>query len=219
MARTAPVKGGGQFPIADAGPQGVRCFAFIDLGTQTSQYQGKEKIQHKVLLGFEVCGTEKGGDFPGPFTLWKRFTFSMHEKAALRKFLASWRGKPFTDDEAAAFDIVVLAERGTPGLANVVHDERDGTTYANIDSIMPLPKGMQVPERVTAPVIFDLDNYDDQIFSDFSDNLKATIKASPEYQAIFGPKKESKAAPSPWEEQAPPPSDFDPNDDVPFDFR
>jgi len=219
MARTAPVKGGGQFPIADTGPQVVRCFAFIDLGTQTSQYQGKEKIQHKVLFGFEVCGTEKGGDYPGPFTLWKRFTFSMHEKAALRKFLASWRGKPFTDEEAESFDVVALAERGTPGLANVVHNERDGNFYANIDTIMPLPKGMQAPERVTPPTIFDLDNYDDAIFSAFSDNLKATIKASPEYQAMFGPKASpaNKPAPAFFEGDndgfSPPPPD---DDDVPF---
>ena len=67
----------------------------------------------------------------------------MHEKAALRKDLESWRGKPFTAQELEGFDLEALLSVGC--FINVMHQTREGQTYANVAAVMRLPKGMTAP--------------------------------------------------------------------------
>ena len=78
-----------------------------------------------------------------PFHVQKRYTLSLHEKAGLRKDLESWRGKPFSDTELQGFDVENLL--GVAAMLNIVHAVVQGSTFANIASIMRLAKGMQAP--------------------------------------------------------------------------
>src|SRR5688572_23018431 len=78
-----------------------------------------------------------------PFLVRRRYTCSLHEKAALRGDLESWRGRAFTDQELQAFDLESLL--GVNCLLNILHECRNGSTYANVSSIMRLPKGMPAP--------------------------------------------------------------------------
>jgi hypothetical protein len=39
---------------------------------------------------------------------------------------------------------------------NVVHTEKDGNTYANIEGASPLPKGMVAPEMVNEKRLIDI---------------------------------------------------------------
>jgi hypothetical protein len=61
----------------------------------------------------------------------------------LRKQLEGWRGKAFSDDEAAQFDISKLL--GKSCMLSVVETEKGGKTYSNIASIGKLPKGIPEP--------------------------------------------------------------------------
>ena len=71
---------------------------------------------------------------------------------------------------------------GAPCLLNVTHDMgKDGTTYANIASCMPLPKGMTKPDAVNPPVRFDLDDPDMKLFETFGQKLQATIMGAEEW--------------------------------------
>jgi len=67
----------------------------------------------------------------------------MGEKANLRKFLGQWRGKTYTDAEAEEGAPLHKLE-GVNALVQIGHNTSPATgkTYANIISIMPLPKGM-----------------------------------------------------------------------------
>ena len=68
-------------------------------------------------------------------------------------------------------------------MLNVMHTNRNGKDYANIASISPLPKGMTAPELSAPGVIFDIDAPDAlAVIETLSDNLQATIAASPEWQ-------------------------------------
>jgi hypothetical protein len=78
-----------------------------------------------------------------PFLVRRRYTCSLHEKATLRRDLESWRGRAFTDKELEAFDLESLLSVGC--LINVIHESRNGSTYANVASVMRLPKGMTAP--------------------------------------------------------------------------
>jgi hypothetical protein len=86
---------------APEGTHTARCFAVIDLGTQTSEWQGQQVSKRKVLLGFELPDElhtfdEKEG--PKPFSIWSRFTASLHPKGQLRPMLEAWRGRAFTKE-------------------------------------------------------------------------------------------------------------------------
>ena len=163
-----------------------RCYRVIDLGTQMSEFQGKKRKARKVMIGFELFGEDDEGtplllEDGRPMSISKRYTLSLSEKAILRADLESWRGRAFTDDELAGFDLKHLL--GVYALVNVKHDTRDGKTYANIASLSPLPKAMRAnkPIPVNADQFFDVTEPDRDLYETFSDSLKSTIGACEEW--------------------------------------
>lgn len=203
-------------------PPGVwvaRCIHAIDLGTQKVEFSGDVKLQHKILLSWEVFGEDEQGvaltvDVDGkemPLTISSRYTLSLNAKAKLRADLEAWRGKKFTDDELKAFDVSKLL--GAFCMLNVVESKSaDGSkTYANISSITPMPRGMPKPKGVHPLVVFDLDNPDMKVFDEFYPKLQDTIKESAEWKA------RKPVSPAPAPAQASAAESFeDMTDDVPF---
>lgn len=173
---TAPAAG--NFELPPAGPTAARCTRLIDLGTQESTYQGETKRQRKLLITWGLAEARSDGT---PHQISRRFGVSLHEKATLRQFLQAWRGRPFTDDELAGFDLRKLL--GVPCLLNLIHAARDGKDFCNIASISPLPKGLPAPDPMPLTV-FDLDDETTHhVLVDLSESLQATIEASPEWKA------------------------------------
>lgn len=194
MGLTATKKGS-DFEMTPEGVHPARCYRVIDLGTQTTEWNGQKKKAHKVMLGWELLGDERMAD-GRPFSISKRYTVSTHEKGNLRKDLESWRGKKFTPDEEAQFEIKNVL--GAYCLLNVTHNTGgDGNTYANIAAIMPLPKSMGKPQAVNANQLFDLDDRDMELYESFSDKLKATIAAADEWVQPRGDLKDD----LPWKDE------------------
>lgn len=126
---------------APAGSHSGVCVDIVDLGLEKNKFDATKPDVRKGRIILEI--DEDNPDKPGErFTVAGKWTLSLHPKASLRKLLASWRGRDFTEEEAKAFDIEKLV--GAPCLVNVVHNiGEDGQVYANIASISPLPKGMK----------------------------------------------------------------------------
>lgn len=132
--------GGGDLTLPDDGPQAAVCAFVEDLGYDHNMFSGK--WQRKLVICFELAQKMEDGR---PFMLSTRYTQSLNEKANLRKDLAKWRGRDFTPEELAAFDMDNVIGKGA--MVNVVHKtSKKGKTFANIDGLMPLPKGMEAPE-------------------------------------------------------------------------
>ena len=168
MAFIAKDSGGGDFKKVPPGAYIGRCYSLIDLGTQLTSGQYGEKMQHKIRIGWELFGDDEEGnpltvEVDGkqmPMTISKSYTVSLHEKAGLRKDLAAWRGRDFTDEEAKAFDITKLL--GKPCMINIIHKpgKSDPTkTYQEISSITGIPKGMTIPEQINKTVVLSYDNF------------------------------------------------------------
>ena len=166
----------------EAGTFAARCASLIDLGTQTSVWEGEEKRAHKVLISFEVLDTDNRRSDGSPHLVSKRFTASLHAKAGLRKFLESWRGRPFTAEELAGFDLKAVV--GLTCLVGIVHEAKGDKVYANLSSVMKLPKGMPAPSGEIVPVSFDMAAPDWQVFAGLSSRLQAQIAESPEFIAL-----------------------------------
>ena len=155
MSLTVNANGGTNLPPVAEGTHLAVCNMLVDLGLQTSEVY--KNTSRKVLIGWEIPGeTIKTEDGEHPRTLSKRYTASLNESANLRQDLAAWRGRDFTSEELDAFDLRNII--GKSCLLNVIHKESNGKTYANISSIMALPKGMEKGVLSGKPTVFDLDS-------------------------------------------------------------
>jgi len=157
--------GGGDFSPMPQGNHVAICNMVVDLGLQrtVSQMYG-EKIKRQVYVRWEtpderISWTDKeGNEREGPRVIGQIYTASLHENAKLRGDLESWRGRPFTQEELAGFDISKLL--GVPCMVNVTHAERNGKTYANVAAVTPLPKALREnpPKAESSLLIYDEDN-------------------------------------------------------------
>ena len=185
---------GGGFEACPTGVHLSRCYRIIDLGTQKTTYMGQEKFAHKIMLCWEIHGTDEDGKpllmrDGRNFAMFKNYTLSWSEKANLRIDLQSWRGKPFSPEEMKKFDLQNVL--GAWCMLNLIEtDGANGKTYVNIKGITPVPsiiKSSGFPAPVNKNEIFTMSNPNMEVFSTFSDNLKAKIKSSPEWKKIESP--------------------------------
>ena len=194
MALKAPVKETYERELTPEGSyQGV-CYAVYDIGTRVSDYKGKERDQHEIVIIFELPSLrieyDKDGEkLEGPRVISLRNTFSMSEKANLRKHMETWRGKSFTDLEAADFDFEKLV--GANAIIQVMHKTKNnGDVSAIIGSITTPLKEMEPkkPENPKSFFSFYAPHVDDQGVH-FPENMpewvQNEIKESFEYKAII----------------------------------
>lgn len=144
----AKVTGGSDadFEPHPEGPRIAICADVIALGERVKEYTGKgtnnTHIRDMVQLVF-VTGLRKANDAlheVGP-----EFYISMSDRAGLRKFLEQWRGRAYKDDELDA-GVPLHKLAGQPAFISVAHKKsKAGRTYAVVQSIMPVPKDMQLP--------------------------------------------------------------------------
>jgi hypothetical protein len=199
---------GSNFKRVPSGAFIGRCYSLIDLGTQHSEGQYGPKDQHKIQIGWELFGEDDDGqpltvEYEGktmPMTIKKSYTVSLHEKSGLRRDLASWRGRDFTDEEAKAFDISKLM--GAYCMVNVTTSENNGKTYSNVAGLTKLPTALKdaKPAPVHGNILFDMDNPDMALFEGFHEKLQEAIKRAPEWKG-------SKSAAT---------SDYDETVEIPF---
>ena len=161
MALNLPVNnGGGDFKRAPSGSHIAVCNLVADCGLQPGSQQ-YPKPQRKLYVRFEIPAERieferDGRKIEGPLTIGCFYTASMHEKSRLRKHLEGWRGRAFTDDQAAAFDVASIL--GKACMINVVEEERAGKTYSNISSIGAMPKGVPSPQAENPLLYYDSDS-------------------------------------------------------------
>lgn len=185
MGRYATDTGGGDFKQAPAGSHVARCIRLIDLGTQTSEYQGQVNHKSQVLISWELCHElyeyedENKQKVQKPFLVSAFYTNSLSEKANLRRDLISWRGRDFTKEELEKFDLQSIL--GAPCIVSVVINDKG---KAKVEGVLKLTKGTEAPDCVNKPYAFWLDEFERGKFDELSDGIKAIIEKSPEYQSM-----------------------------------
>lgn len=186
MAIIAENNGGREIAPINAGTYAARCYSMIHIGTIDEQIQGKP-IQwiNKVHLTFEIPSEkfvfdEKKGEESR--VVGKEFTLSMNEKSKLRKFLESWRGQVFSEEQAKSFDITKLFN--IPCLVNVIHKtSAKGNVYTEIASVSSPIAGMTVPELTNKIFEFNF-NTNIEKFPDVPKFIREKIVRSKEWNAI-----------------------------------
>jgi len=101
----------------------------VDLGMVDDGFGTK----HKVEIWWQL--DERNPETGTRFTVRKRYTNSLHEKASLRKDLEMWRGRKFTPEELRGFDLEKLIN--VPCQVQTVHKVTDdGKTFCNIGAVI-----------------------------------------------------------------------------------
>lgn len=178
--------GGGSFEQPPIGTHVARCVKMIDIGTQKGEYQGKATFKRQIIVGWELPNelmTE--GEYAGkPFTVSKFYTASLSEKANLRKDLANWRGRDFTEQELAGFDAKNIV--GKPCMVSITLNEKGN---ARVTGVMALPKGTSVPEQINPTLYLSLDRgeFNQAVFDSLSEKMQNMIAVSPEFQELKKP--------------------------------
>ncbi len=153
---TAKDTGGGFDPHPE-GQYAMVCVDVVNLGTRIEQFgDGDPRETAKVALVF-ASGERKNDQL---YLVTVEMTNSMNEKANLRKFLESWRGKSYTPKQAEA-GVPLQALHGHTALVSVEHiTTKRGRQFARVRAIAPLPKAMPAPngdvlETYSRPSFFD----------------------------------------------------------------
>ena len=172
--------GGSNFSMLAEGSYAAVCYMLADIGLQRSEYYGNSS--HKIIIGWEIADefVEIDGE-KKPRVFSARYTASLNEKAILRRDLAAWRGRDFTDEELAQFNLRNIV--GKPCLIQIIHKKAsNGKTYANLASVMKLPKSMIVPKLTLDPIVYDIDENDPGDVDKLPEWIANQVKASETYQ-------------------------------------
>lgn len=189
MSLIISASSGGNFPERkplEAGAYAAVCDMIVDCGVQASP-GGQFAPKRTVMLRFQIPServeiTKDGQTKSLPAVISRTLGLSLNEKATLRQLLQSWRGKAFTPEELKRFDLANVL--GKPAFINVTHSVKGDRTYANLTSIMPLPKGMPAPVLEGETLVYSIDAPDPAVF----DKLPAWVQDKISNRIIDAPK-------------------------------
>jgi hypothetical protein len=181
-----PAPSDSEFELPPAGTHIAVCYRVIDLGTQQGSFNGQPKTQHKVLIGWELSDERMKDE--RPFSISQRYTWSMSEKATLRKHLESWRGQPFTSADFGPGGFNIKNILGVGCLITIQHVARpDGRIFANVTGVSKLMKGMVTPPMVNERLYLWIHPglWSNDLFHKLGKGLQQTIMVSPEYRELI----------------------------------
>jgi len=171
---------GGDFVPAPAGTHVARCVDVISLGTQTSELY---PASFKVMIGWELPDEmliRSDTKEEMPMKVSKEFTLSLSKKANLRKILESWRGRAFTAAELEGFEVSGVLD--VPCLLSIIHKtSSQGKTYAAIESVSRLAKGMVCPPRVHGLIRYEVEQGKNAVFQQLPEWIQKKILACEEW--------------------------------------
>ncbi|HUU95089.1 MAG TPA: hypothetical protein VM487_05065 [Phycisphaerae bacterium] len=124
----------GAFELCPPGPQQLVCCDIIDHGEVMSPGFGTKPASLQRKISLRWMSSFRMADLR-PYIVQKRYTLSSHPKSTLRQDLEKWRGKRFTDAEAAAFDLDCLI--GVNCFGQIVHLAKPRGTFAEVVTLMP----------------------------------------------------------------------------------
>lgn len=175
-------KSDNKYPKPDPGTHIARCVQMIDLGTYEDTRWDDSYPKREILLGFEFPAMDQGEH--GPVMLWKRFTFSLNEKAALRKELKKWRGRDYTAEELAA-GVDVSSVVGQPCQVSVEEwsNSQTGKSGVSISGLAKPMEGLDCPPQINKSIIWLIEDWDQETFDTFATHMQERILASDEAKA------------------------------------
>lgn len=169
-------------PPVEPGVYMAVCVGVIDLGEQYSETYKSYSNKVKFVWALPSETIEIDGKTEER-QLSREFTVATKKNSKLRNFLSGWNSKNYSDEEY--MELEMFDQIGKPCQLNVVLN--DTGEYANVDSIMPIPKGFPAPVSKTDFFSWDMDHWDDAAFDKLPPWVQEQIKKSTQYQKEHAP--------------------------------
>ena len=148
----------GDFILAPEGAHMATLTVLAYLGKHQSTWQGQSRILERVGLSWELA--ERDGDEGRALAVTEVLNASLHEKSKLfARVLALTGGR----EPPEGFDLEKLLGHGA--VVTVVHEVRDGRTWANVANVGGLPRGMHLPPPSVAPIYWDIEDPDPAVYN------------------------------------------------------
>jgi len=180
---------GSSFEPAPAGTHVARCVGLIQLGTQTTEYQGKEgKPRRKIMLLWELPNelrefNEDEGQ--KPFIVSHIYSLVINDKATWTIHIESWLNKKIDK----YFNPLTLL--GLPCTLTIQHKSATSDPSkirGKVTGITGLTKEQTCPDRITPIKKLLFEEWDQGLFEEQSEWIQNTIMQSKEYkQIVFTP--------------------------------
>lgn len=164
-------------PPVEPGVYMAVCVGVIDLGEQYSELYKNYTNKVKFVWALPTETIEVDGK-KEERQLSREFSIATKKGCKLRTFLNGWNGTNYSDEDFLELDM--FDQIGKPCQLNVVLSETG--EYANVESAIPLPKGVPTPETATAYIMWDMDRWDDELFKTLPAWTQDQIKKSTQYQ-------------------------------------
>ena len=169
-------------PPVEPGVYMAVCVGVVDLGEQYSE--AFKSYSNKVKFVWALPGeTIEMDGKTEERQLSREFAVATKKNSKLRTFLSGWNSKNYSDEEFMELDL--FDQIGKACQLNVVLN--DTGEYANVDSIMPIPKGFPSPVSKTAFFTWDMENWNDAVFEKLPEWTQEQIKKSTQYQKNHAP--------------------------------
>ena len=169
-------------PPVEPGVYMAVCVGVVDLGEQYNESYKNYSNKVKFVWALPTETIEIDGKTEER-QLSREFAVATKKTGKLRIFLSGWNSKNYSDDEFMELDM--FEQVGKACQLNVVLN--DTGEYANVESVIPIPKGFPAPTSKTAFFTWDMDNWDDAVFEKLPAWTQEQIKKSTQYQKEHAP--------------------------------
>ncbi len=149
----------------------ARCYALIDLGMQYSKFY--DVTLPKIMIGWELSDklTEEGKSL----VHFQRYTASLNTRSALRGLLEGWRGKNFTPEELAGFELKNILGAFCYLTIKQVLNLLTQQHWPKVIAICALPQLITCLPCVNKLIYFDLDNYSESDYLAVPEGIRKHI--------------------------------------------
>ena len=165
----------------------ARCIIVAELGRHPNRFYNPDKdkpeyeYRQELLIAWELSELMQDGR---PFAISWRDRNYLSEKSNLYKLLTGWRGKPFTPQEMSRFELKNILDKCC--YLNLVESppDRNNKTWINVETAIPLPKGIVCVPRVNDLVDFSIADLETPLFGQLWPWVQEYIRKSVEGQIV-----------------------------------
>lgn len=178
---------GKTFELPKPGSYVARCIGLIILGKTDVTYKGVTEKKSLIRLRYELPTKLEQFKEEGekqPWTVEIEFSNTTATKSNLFKWLTNWSPK-ITAANIEQFDLVQVL--GRPCLLTLAHTQSktDSTKfYLKATGITSLPEGMTIPDQINETFLFDVEEFDQDLFNTLPKFIREKILKSEEFKAL-----------------------------------
>lgn len=180
VTNTAPEK-----TLVPEGTHVARCYQFMHFGHILNNFGDvKDTIRFTFELP-DVTHVFKEEDGEQPMSISREYGNFLGETTTLKSHLEAWRGKAFTPDELAGFDVENVI--GASCMVTVIHKtSKTGKKYSQITGITALPKSITCPKQINTTFVWNYNtHFDLKILENLHKYFQDIIKGSTEYKDLL----------------------------------